>query len=62
MQLARATGFEGAIRVETEKPDGQPRKVMDCTLATESVGWTASTSLEAGLAKTVAWYREQLGC
>lgn len=61
-EIARATGFEGAIRFDTEKPDGQPRKVMDCTLATESVGWTASTSLEAGLAKTVAWYREQLGC
>ena len=59
--IAHATNFEGSIRFDTEKPDGQPRKVMDCTLATQEVGWTASTTLEEGLSRTVAWYREKLG-
>lgn len=60
--IAEATGFEGAVRFDPSKPDGQPRKVMDCSRAEAVLGWTAPTSLEDGLSKTVAWYREQLEC
>ncbi len=62
LAIARATGFEGDIRFDPSKPDGQPRKVMDCSLAESELGWTAPTSLQDGLDKTVSWYREQLGC
>lgn len=60
--VVRATGFEGAIRFDDSKPDGQPRKVMDCSRARGLLGWSSETPLDIGLAKTVQWYREQLGC
>ncbi len=59
--VARATNFKGSIRFDSEKPDGQPRKVMDCSKAKAEIGWTATTSLEHGLAQTVQWYRQQQG-
>jgi GDP-L-fucose synthase len=59
-EVARATGYTGPIRFDETRPDGQPRKVMDCSKATEVLGWTADTPLSEGLSKTVTWYRERL--
>ena len=53
-----ATGFEGTIRWDTSKPNGQPRRRLDTTRAEELFGFTAAVPLEEGLARTVAWYRE----
>ncbi len=58
--LASVAGYAGPVRFDTTKPDGQPRKCLDVSLATETLGWTAPTSLEDGLRRTLAWYREQL--
>ena len=60
--IVEACGYDGAVRFDTTKPDGQPRKVLDVSRATQELGWQAPTSLSIGLAKTVAWYREVLGC
>ena len=60
--IARACGYDGPVRFDTTKPDGQPRKVLDVTLASDALGWSAPTSLEVGLSHTVAWYREALSC
>ena len=58
-ELVRAaTGFEGTIRWDTSKPNGQPRRRLDTTRAEELFGFTAAVPLEEGLARTVAWYRE----
>jgi GDP-L-fucose synthase len=59
--IAQATGFEGEIRWDTSKPDGQPRRVLDTTRASEQIGFQASTSFEDGLRTTVDWFREHLG-
>ena len=40
------------------KPNGQPRRRLDTTRAVELFGFTAAVPLEEGLARTVAWYRE----
>lgn len=56
--LKEIVGFKGSIRWDTSKPNGQPRRRLDTTRAQERFGFTASTSLEHGLAKTVAWFRE----
>jgi GDP-L-fucose synthase len=54
--VARQTGFEGEIRYDPSKPDGQPRRCLDVTRARERLGFEATTSLSDGLEKTVAWY------
>jgi len=59
-KIAKACGFEGRIRWDASKPDGQPRRSLDTSRALERLGWQAETPFDEGLAKTVAWYRESL--
>ena len=42
-------GYEGNITLNTEKPDGTPRKLLDVTKL-KTLGWTYKTSLKKGLA------------
>jgi GDP-L-fucose synthase len=55
--IARLTGFKGRIVWDATKPDGQPRRCLDVSRAKDKLGWTSSTPFEAGLAKTIEWYR-----
>lgn len=52
-------GFDGEIRWNTEKPDGQPRRCLDTNRASEYFGFVAKTELREGISSTVNWYREQ---
>ncbi len=54
--IAHLTGFEGEVRWQRSKPDGQPRRQLDTTRAYEKFGFRALTPLEAGLRKTIDWY------
>ncbi len=54
--VARLSRFEGKIAWDPSKPDGQPRRCLDVSQAQKQLGFTAGTSLEAGLAKTISWY------
>lgn len=54
--IARLTGFEGEIKWQKSKPDGQPRRWLDVTRAFEKFGFRAQTSLEEGLRRTIEWY------
>ena len=54
--IARLTGFEGEIRWQPDKPDGQPRRQLDTRRAFERFGFQAQTSLEQGLRQTIDWY------
>jgi GDP-L-fucose synthase len=54
--IVRLTGFEGEIRWQSNKPDGQPRRQIDTTRAAERFGFRAHTSLEQGLRQTIDWY------
>jgi len=56
--IARLCEFEGEIRWDHTKPDGQPRRCLDTTRARDLLGWQAQTSFEDGLRRTIAWYRE----
>ena len=54
--IARLTGFEGEIKWQSNKPDGQPRRQLDTRRAFERFGFQAQTSLEQGLRQTIDWY------
>ena len=56
--IKRETGFRGEIVWDTTKPNGQPRRMLDTTRAAEWFGFRAGTSMDEGLTKTIAWYRE----
>ncbi|HXL79347.1 MAG TPA: GDP-L-fucose synthase [Pyrinomonadaceae bacterium] len=57
MQLiVRLTRFEGEVRWQTDKPDGQPRRRLDVSRAYEKFGFRAQVPFEAGLKRTVEWY------
>jgi len=57
--IAGLCGFTGRIEWDPSKPDGQPRRCLDTTRAKERLGWSANTSFEEGLKRTVGWWREQ---
>jgi GDP-L-fucose synthase len=59
--IVKLTGFEGEIRWDTSKPDGQPRRALDTTRARERFGFQAHTSFEDGLRRTTEWYEQQRG-
>ena len=46
--VARVVGFEGNIDTDPTKPDGTPRKLMDCSKLF-SMGWQPRMGLEEGL-------------
>ncbi len=54
--IAKVVGFGGTLRFDESRPDGAPRKLLDVSKA-RALGWTATTPLEEGIAKTYAWYR-----
>jgi GDP-L-fucose synthase len=55
--IARLTGFEGEIRWDASKPDGQPRRALDTTRAREAFGFTVGASFEEGLRAAIEWCR-----
>ncbi|MCS7294423.1 MAG: GDP-L-fucose synthase [Dehalococcoidia bacterium] len=57
--IKELTGFQGEVRWDTSKPDGQPRRRLDTTRAREILGFEARTDFRTGLRKTIDWYLEQ---
>ena len=48
--IKKVVGFEGSIELNTAKPDGTPRKLMDVTKIND-MGWKAAIGLEEGIQK-----------
>ena len=59
--ICELTGFDGEIRWDTSKPDGQPKRRLDTSLAKREFGYEAKTSFREGLKKTIDWYKEHRG-
>ena len=55
--IARLCGFEGDLRWDPSRPDGQPRRRVNSARAAAAFGFEAQTPLEDGLRATIEWYR-----
>ena len=58
--IKQVVGYTGEIIFDTSKPDGTPRKLMDVSRLNE-LGWSAPTSLPAGLARAYTDFLNNLG-
>jgi len=58
-RICTTVGYHGSLSFDATKPDGTPRKLLDCTRLTH-LGWKASTSLTTGLTRTYDWFKKHL--
>ena len=58
-RLARQVGVTRPARHAPARPGEQRKSLLDAARAKALLGWTATTPLDAGLAKTVAYFRER---
>ncbi len=56
--IVRLTGFQGNVRWDPSKPNGQPRRKLDTARAREFFGFESRTGFEEGLRRTIEWYKE----
>lgn len=55
MLVAKVVGFTGEITLDTNRPNGTPRKLLDSTRIAR-LGWHPQIHLEAGIATTYDWF------
>ena len=60
-KIKQSTGFNGSVVWDADKPDGQPRRLLDTSRARDRFGFVAETPFDEGLTQTVSWWRAQLG-
>jgi GDP-L-fucose synthase len=56
--IVRLAGSRAKLTFDLLKPAGQPRRRCDTAKAQKAIGFQARVALPEGLAKTIAWYRE----
>ena len=59
-KIATLTGFHGRIVWDTSKPNGQPRRCLDVTRASQEFGFRARTDFDQGLRRTIDYYLTSL--
>lgn len=57
--IAELVGYTGHLCFDSSKPDGTPRKLLDCSLL-RALGFQPRVSLRDGLCQTIRWYCQQL--
>jgi GDP-L-fucose synthase len=55
--IQELTNYSGKIRWDTSKPDGQPKRSLDVSLAQKEFGFKAKMSFRKGLQRTIEWYK-----
>lgn len=58
--ISELTGFEGEIRWDTTKPDGQPRRCLAVSRARQEFGFEPKVDFREGLKRTIEWYRSSI--
>jgi GDP-L-fucose synthase len=57
-QIRSLVGYEGSVRWDVTRPDGQPRRCLDTSRAFAEFGWRARTALSKGLQRTIDWFNK----
>ncbi|MCK5409959.1 MAG: GDP-L-fucose synthase [Candidatus Heimdallarchaeota archaeon] len=57
--IVELTEFKGELEYDTSKPNGQPRRCADVSLAKEKFDFQAKYTLKQGLKETIDWYKSQ---
>ncbi len=57
--IARTVGVEAQLKFDRSKPDGTPRKLLDCGKLA-AMGWKPKVGLSEGLTTTYAWYLDHV--
>lgn len=57
--IVKLMNFNGEIKWDSTKPDGQPRRMLNTYKAEKEFGFKAKTSFEKGLKKTIELYINQ---
>lgn len=55
--IMRVVGLNASLRFNPAHPDGTPRKLLDSSRLM-ATGWKPTTSLEDGIGRLYAWFRE----
>ena len=56
--VCRALGYKGALRFDSSRPDGTPRKLLDVSRMS-ALGWRAHTRLEDGILRTYTQVKDR---
>lgn len=57
--IGHHAGYAGRFTFDPTKPNGQPRRRLDVRRAKAAFGFEARTGLDAGLRRTIAWWRSK---
>jgi len=57
-KIRALVGYTGEIIWDTQKPDGQPRRMLDVSRAKDKFGYAATTNFDTGLKETIEWYKQ----
>lgn len=58
-QVCDLMEYDGKIIWDTTKPNGQPRRLVDCSLAHNILDWTPTTNFTTGLTSTIEYYYDK---
>lgn len=58
-RICETVGFSGDVKWDPTKPNGQPRRCLDTSLALRLLKFVPLTDLQTGLTSTIEWYRGQ---
>lgn len=56
--IGKFIGFKGKIIWDKTKPDGQPRRKLNVSKAKREFGFISAVDFQAGLKKTIEWYKK----
>jgi GDP-L-fucose synthase len=57
-QIQAVVGHQGRLRWDSNRPNGQPRRVLDASSARAAIGFEPQVELTEGLRRTHQWYLE----